>query len=147
MRPVIVVAIIVVAGIAFWGMTQGGDQAPAAKPQANSVTNTKPSTTGSGSNPLSYKVTYRTGSMNGAATMDVRYSTSTGYEQKNNMYLDVFKDRPKVVTMKSGDTAELELMLRDGGTARCIIQVNGRTVSENTAQGSGAVAYCSAALP
>ena len=143
----VVVAIIVVAGIAFWGMTQGGDQAPAAKPQANSVTNTKPSTTGSGSNPLSYKVTYRTGSMNGAATMDVRYSTSTGYEQKNNMYNDVFEDRPKVVTMKSGDTAELELMVRDFGTARCIIQVNGRTVSENSAEGAGAVAYCAAELP
>jgi hypothetical protein len=144
-RPVVVVAIIVVAGIALWGMTQGGDQAPAAKPQANSVTNTKPSTTGSGAIIKSYKVEYRTGS--GKNTMDVRYATSTGYEQKNNMYNDVFKDRPKVVTMRSGDTASLELMVRDFGTARCIIQVNGRTVSENSAEGAGAVAYCAAELP
>ncbi len=139
---VILALVILVLAVALGAFKQ----APATKPQAitDTAASTKPATSDRAS-PRSYKVRYRTGP--GNDTMNVRYATSTGFEQLNNVYLKVFNESPKTITMQSGQTAEIELMVRNGGYAKCSIVVNGLMVSENAAQGAGAVAYCAAYLP
>jgi hypothetical protein len=141
--PVVAVAILVVAGIAFWGMTQGGDQAPAAKPQGNSVTNTKPSTTGSGAIIRSYKVEYRSGE--GGNYIDVQYSTGTGYSSKIGISQGYFKE--SVPSLRSGDTAYMAASSHESpGTAtRCEIWVDGQLESVNLTDPAG-TAYCTVLL-
>lgn len=143
-RPVVVVAIIVVAGIALWGMTQGGDQAPAAKPQANSVTNTKPSTTGSRAIIKSYKVEYRG---DGSGYLNAQYWTGTGYAQVNGAQARRYKTSPGSFSLKSGDSPEITLATRTGDSLKCEIWVNGKLLSTNSASGTGSVAYCTVTLP
>jgi hypothetical protein len=141
---VVVVAIIVVAGIALWGMTQGGDQAPAAKPQANSVTNTKPSTTGSRAIIKSYKVEYRG---DGSGYLNAQYWTGTGYAQVNGAQARRYKTSPGSFSLKSGDSPEITLATRTGDSLKCEIWVNGKLLSTNSASGTGSVAYCTVTLP